>query len=185
LINYGYPGYQVYVFFAAGKTDWSTWGNPGYYPVLAIYMFKNVVTFVIETILSVISLYLYRNHLTRTFHLTSPTALIFKRKHVKVVNSSNSHEKSNSSDSSAESVGGRNMANLVLVMSMAGFFHNCVLTSSAVYNWINPSANLVAKILSFLSVFTTAVRHASNFLLFYFFNKMFKKEALSVFAGRR
>jgi hypothetical protein len=185
LINYGYPGYQVYVFFAAGKTDWSAWGNPGYYPVLAIYIFKNVVTFVIETILSGISLYLYRNHLARSFHLTSPTALIFKRIHKKAKDSSHSHEKSNSSDSSAETAGGKNMANLVLVMCVAGFFHNCVLTSSAVYNWINPSANLVAKILSFCSVFATALRHASNFMLFYSFNKMFKKEALSVFASKK
>jgi hypothetical protein len=182
LVNYGYPGYQVYSFYASGKTAWSTWDNPGYYPVLAIYIFKNVVTFIVETILSGISLVLYRHHLTRSFNLTSPNAGMPQQRTVQTEASSPLNNKANSGDNSAESVGGRNMTNLVIVMSVAGFLHNCVITSSAVFNWINPKANLVAKIMSFCSVFSTALRHASNFALFYTFNKMFKKEALSVFA---
>jgi hypothetical protein len=76
-----------------------------------------------------------------------------------------------------ESVGGRNMANLVLAISVTGFAHNSLLLTHTIYTLINPKPSLPLKILQFSAAFVSSLRHAINFHQFYFFKK---KEILGI-----
>jgi hypothetical protein len=80
------------------------------------------------------------------------------------------------------SAGGKQMANLVLVTSITGFVHNVLLTTQSFYYLMNPKPTLTLRIIQFSAYFATNVRHAMNFLHFYFFNTIFRKEASKVFA---
>jgi hypothetical protein len=81
--------------------------------------------------------------------------------------------------------GGRNMANLVLTQSITSFIHDFLLLSYTVFMLIYPKTSLTTKVLQFVSHFVTAVRHAMNFLQFYFFNSKFRDEIHFVYAKLR
>jgi hypothetical protein len=49
LIAYGTPNHDVFTFYGNSKTKWSKWPQDGFYVMLFIYIFKNVVTFMVET----------------------------------------------------------------------------------------------------------------------------------------
>jgi hypothetical protein len=195
LVNYGNPGYQVFTYFSFGRTVWSNWGMSGYFVMLIIYIIKNVVTFFIETLLNVISLFLFQRHLAKKRILTRPI-LATTRPNVITIQqpkttavTSHAQPRSqvelnqvNGPSSGADSVGGRNMANLVLMMSVTGFLHNMILLAYTIFYLLNPKPSLLVKILQFGSSFGSSLRHAINFLQFYFFNTNFRKETRLVFS---
>jgi hypothetical protein len=187
LVNYGEPGYQVFTYYGYIKGSWANWGTYGYSIMLFIYIFKNLVTFVFETLLNVTSLVLFKHRLAHKAKLVITKTAKSRPIHVNLVETSlslsaanNAHKHGESSGS--ESAGGRNMANLVMVMSLSGFIHNMVLLSFTLYNLINPKPNLAVKTLQFSAAFASTVRHAINFVQFYFFNTIFRKEAKLVLA---
>jgi hypothetical protein len=187
LINYGNSnGYQVFSIFTGGRTTWSAWGNPGYFIMIAIYVFKNGLTFFVETALNIGSLVLFQGYLAQKQRLTS---VLVTRRQMSHLNGHNSNfvssirVRENSDVLEAESPGGRNMANLVLFMTITGFVHNTLLTTFTVYNLIDPRPSLPLKLFQFVNVFASAVRHATNFLQFYLFNSNFRKEARTVLAS--
>jgi hypothetical protein len=175
----------VYSYFSAGRTPWSGWGSPGYYPMLFIYIFKHAFTFAGETLLNVISLVLFQRHLARKHLLTAhhalavtrQTALSIKRKPISNQTTRTSQrETDNQLNNESSSPGGRNMANFVLTMSITGFIHNVLLTTFTLYNLNFPKPSFTLKILQFCSAFSSNVRHAVNFFQFFFFNTAFRKE---------
>jgi hypothetical protein len=154
--------------------------------MIAIYIFKNGITFFVETALNVISLILYQRRLSqkRRLHTNSVTT----RTH-KTLNQTETQgiasiqpgsiaaiEQNNDTAEVSTSAGGRNMANLVLTQTISSFIHDTLLLSYTLFILINPKPGLTSKVLQFVSAFATAVRHAANFLQFYFFNSKFRNE---------
>jgi hypothetical protein len=183
LVNYGYPGYQVYTYFVASRSTWSNLGMFGYYPMLFIYIFKNIVTFFFETVLNIISLVLFRRHLAQKNKLQAAkmgTGTV-NRGRVSVISTAQhqthfSNSVTYQATSANESTGGRNMANLVLVNTITGFVHNVLLTTFTIYNLNYPKPSLTQRTIQFSSYFASTVRHALNFVQFYSFNTTFRKE---------
>jgi hypothetical protein len=156
----------------------------GYYPMLFIYIFKNIITFFLETVLNVISLFLFRRHLTQKNKLQAPKTggtVVMYRGGVSVISTAQNHTHVTSTLASQatntnELSGGRNMANLVLVNTITGFIHNVLLTTFTIYNLNYPKPSLTLRIIQFCSYFASNVRNAINFLEFYLFNTTFRKE---------
>jgi hypothetical protein len=185
LVNYGYPGHQVFTYYSYSKSAWSLWSNYGYFIMLCIYIFKNLITFVFETTLNVFSIYLFQRHLAQKARLTHPTAN-FRHSHSLQSDCStlnNVRHVSAVAANKSESSGGKNMAKLVLVISITGFIHNSLLLTFTVYYLVFTKPTLMLKILQFVSNFASTLRHAINFVQFYFFNSNFRKEARLVFAN--
>jgi hypothetical protein len=152
--------------------------------MLCIYIFKNLVTFVFETTLNVFSLYLFQRHLAQKARLTNPGAN--NRHHSLQSDGStlnNARQVPAAATNRNESSGGKNMAKLVLVISITGFIHNSLLLAFTVYYLVFTKPTLMLKILQFISNFASTLRHAFNFVQFYFFNTNFRKEARLVFAN--
>jgi hypothetical protein len=157
LINYGYPGYQVYTINAYSRNSWSSVDNPGYYPMLFIYIFKNCFTFGFETVLNIISLILFQRHLAQKTKLTGPKMSVVNRPkeggrrstaHV-FTTSRITHQTAELEDPAGEggrSAGGRKMANLVLVTSVTGFIHNVLLTTYTMYYLNFPKVSLTLRV---------------------------------------
>jgi hypothetical protein len=181
LVNYGYPGYQVYTYFVASRSAWSNFGMFGYYPMLFIYIFKNIVTFFIETVLSIISLILFRRHLKnkRKLHPSATGTVAVNVGDLSLMTAASSHRPSYlrlQTSITNEFAGARNMANLVLVNTITGFVHNVLLTTFTMYNLNYPKPSLTLRIIQFCSYFASTLRHALNFIQFYSFNINFRKE---------
>jgi hypothetical protein len=185
-VNYGYPEYHLYTYFAASRAVWSSLGMAGYYPMLFIYIFKNVFTFLIEILLNMTSLALFQSHLAKKAKLVAPPPG-HNISMVETINHNASFamtaRQSHARGKNESSAGGRNMANLVLVKSASGFAHNMFLTTYTMYYLNNPKVSLTLRILQFCSYFASTLRHAINFLQFYFFNTTFRKEA-RIFFGK-
>jgi hypothetical protein len=192
-----YPDLNFFSYFTASRTSWSAWGMFGYYPMLCIYIFKNIVTFFIETLMNVISLILFKRHLANKATLVGPRASLRKpteRSDVRqtvssvvtqtriITNPSRVGDDQSSSGSGGGSAGGKNMANLVLMKSVTGFIHNVALTTQSFYYLMNPKPTVTLRIIQFSAYFATTTRHAMNFVQFYFFNTNFRKEANLVFS---
>jgi hypothetical protein len=176
-INYGSSGFHVYTLVSSFRTPWSTWGNPGYYPMLFVTIFKNLVTFLVETVLNVISLVLFRRHLANRAKLVRPSGHIGRE-------TTTAHQTGQAGESSRESPGGRNMANLVLfISSVTGFVHHSLLLTVVVYAIFYPVPTVINKALVFATFFASNLRHALTFVQFYMFNSAFRKEALAVLAS--
>jgi hypothetical protein len=192
-----YPDLQVFTYFTASRTAWSAWGMFGYYPMLFLYIFKNLVTFFIETMMNVISLILFKRHLAHKATLVGPKASQKRppeRNDARTVSSvitqtriitAPSRAGDDQSSSGGGSAGGKKMANLVLMKSVTGFIHNVSLTTQSFYYLINPKPTVTLRIIQFSSYFATTFRHAMNFVQYFFFNTNFRKEANLVFAKFR
>jgi hypothetical protein len=186
-VNYGYPGYHLYKYFAASRAAWSNQGMAGYYPMLFIYIFKNIITFIFETFLSLTSLVLFQRHLAHKAKLVGPSAGF----NLTVIEGTmdgggslaTATNRTTARSKNEPSAGGRNMANLVLVKSTTGFVHNMFLTTYTMYYLNYPKVSVTLRILQFCSYFASTLRHSVNFLQFYFFNTTFRREA-RVFFGR-
>jgi hypothetical protein len=185
LVNYGYPGYQVYTYYGIMHTSWGNWGNYGYSVMLFIYIFKNLVTFIIETVLNVTSLVLFKRHLAHKAKLLSTKTIKAKPIQANLLETSTSHSAANSAHKhgESESAGGRNMANLVMVMSLSGFVQNMIQLVFTVCTLVNSKPNLGIKALQLTASFASTVRHAMNFAQFFCFNSNFRKETKLVFAN--
>jgi hypothetical protein len=183
LVNYGYPGRQVWTYYAASKTVWSAWGNDGYSIMLFVYIFKNLLTFLAETTLNIISLVLFQRHLAHKASLVggqrNTTALDATKDGTSVVGT-NALRSQAGQRGNSESPGGRNMANLVLVKSSTGFVHNMFLTTYTIYYLNNPKVSLTLRILQFCSYMASTFRHGINLALLYSFNTSFRKEVYLV-----
>jgi hypothetical protein len=182
LIDYGDRENKVFNFFASIKNNWSEWGRPGYEIMLAIYIFKNVITFAIETVLNVTSLILFQRHLANKRKLVVLNANVFAlttmiRNREFTMTNTTQIRTNHKNHVYNKSVGSRNMADLVLVKSITGFVHNIFLTSFTMYYLFYPKVSLTLRILQFCAYFASTVRHAINFHQFYFFNTAFRKEA--------
>jgi hypothetical protein len=150
--------------------------------MLFTYIFKHVVTFFVETVLNVLSLVLFNRHLEKKRRLVAPTAINMVL--AVVANTRNDFKnnvKESQASNGAESAGGRNMANLVLVKSLTCLIHNILLTAFTVFFLINPKLSLTIRILQFCAYFASALRHAFNFVQFYLFNASFRNEARFIF----
>jgi hypothetical protein len=181
LVNYGYPGYQVYTIYSNTRIPWSAWGNPGYFFMISIYILKNGVTFFVETALNVTSLILFLRHLTQKNRLMNEMGIVRRATRLAASTNNSLHHLSNMRRNSAvnnllSTPGGRNMANFVLTVSITGFIHNVLLVTFTVYYSIMPKPSLTMRALQFTAYFASTLRHAINFIQFYFFNKSFRKE---------
>jgi hypothetical protein len=206
LVNYTFPESQFYTYYTTSRTVWSAWGNQGYYPMLFIYIFKNCFTFAIETVLNIFSLVLFQRHLAHKATLVGPKPNTNRHNqnvqhHVDAdvdgsitdpnnattitTNGRSRRTGESHSSSSGGSTGGRKMANLVLIKSVTGFVHNVLLTTQSFYFLNNPKTSVTLRSIQFSAYFATNVRHAINFLQFYFFNAAFHKEALIALAETR
>jgi hypothetical protein len=174
LVNYGYPGYRVYTYFLNSRSTWSNWSNTGYFLMLSIYILKHAVTFFLETVLNVISLVLFQRHFAQKAKLTIRSLSAPKQKQSTSVSASQ--------EMNRESPGGHKMAYLVLFMSASGFLHSLILLSHVMYSLIYPKPGLTVKTLLFCGHFASAIRHAVNFVQFYWFNSAFRKEARALLA---
>jgi hypothetical protein len=198
LVNYDYPDYRVIIYFTTLKTAWSAflnWGMPGYHIMLIIYIFKNVITFVIETFLNVASLVLFKRHLTRKATLVRRNQTDMINIVIAQNNISNIPILSNfirpqytpilKQDRYRNGLadGGRNMAYLVLVKSITGFIHNVLLITFTMYYLNYPQPGLTMRVLQFGAYFASTVRHAVNFFQLYLFNRSFRKEVRSLFGN--
>jgi hypothetical protein len=198
-VNYGYPGYHVYTFYSNTKIAWSAWGNPGYFVMISIYILKNGVTFFVETALNVTSLILFKRHLAHKNRLMSGAAASRKQTKIEQAPHSSHQNRAASSihplainlniqnstaavDSSSSSTGGKKMAHLVLTMSITGFIHNVLLVTFTVYYSVIPKPSFTMRALQFTAYFASTLRHAINFVQFYFFNSAFRKETRIVLA---
>jgi hypothetical protein len=203
LVSYGPVKTEMFTFFSVTRGAWSFWPTSGYFIMLFIYIFKHVVTFAFETVLNITSLVLFQRHLAR------------KRRIVVAVYPHTRHENNNKSNNSAVmmntttagagssmhtahnennrnnggesegSAGGRNMAMLFMLLSVTGFAHSSLLTGYTLYGLVYPKQGVASRVLQFSSTFASALRHAANFLLFYFFNATFRKTAREVFVNMR
>jgi hypothetical protein len=173
LVNYGYPGYEVYKYYGTTRISWSAWGQPGYYVMMFVFIFKNVVTFFVMTGLNFVSLILFQRHLS---HKASLGAVI--RLGLRTLNQDRGLDEPNSN--SIRYTGGRNMARLVLFISITGFVHNVFLTTYTLLYLTTPNSDYV-RTLNFCAYFSSTLRHAINFAQFYLFNTHFRKEARIVF----
>jgi hypothetical protein len=188
LVNYGYPGCHVYTYYSSGRNNWSSWGNPGYYIMIAIYIFKNGITFFVETALNVVSLILFQRYLAYHNSVTINGLVSRRAKALNHIHTQGSGSVQPVRDIAAEqhnntvdtSAGGRNMANLVLTQTVSSFIHDTLLLSYTLNMLINPKQADTSRILQLVSTFATAVRHSINFLQFYFFNSKFREEVCIV-----
>jgi hypothetical protein len=153
-------------------------GGDGYYVMLFVYLAKNVITFAVETLLNVVSLVLLHRHLVHKAHLvhhaphtTLHAMVILPKITAKPATGAGGH--GNGSGSAHES---RNMQHLVLVKSVTGFIHNVLLITFTLFYLNNPSSTLTLRIVQFNAYFASTVRHAINFILFYFFNSTFREQ---------
>jgi hypothetical protein len=175
-INYGYPGYEVYKYYGITRLSWSGWGNPGYFVMMFVFIFKNVVTFFVITGLNVVSLILFQRHLSKKTRLVSTIGIVNR------TTLDRNRELDESGGSSSRSTGGRNMAKLVLSTSVTGFIHNVFLTTFTLMYLTTPNGGTTSKVLNFCAYFSSTLRHAINFVQFYFFNTNFRNESNIVFA---
>jgi hypothetical protein len=165
-----YPDQQMYTFYAANvKTDWSTYPRFGYFVMLFIFVFKHVVTFIIETVLSVVSLVLFQRHLAHKVKLTRTSTVTRARLNEQMLTTAGP------ASSNEQETGGRKMANLVFVMSITGFVHNAIMLTYTVFN-LTSKANTFLRVLGFVAYFSSTVRHSVNFVQFYCFNTAFRTE---------
>jgi hypothetical protein len=193
-INYGFPEYQVYTYFSYGKTPWSNWGNSGYYLMLFIYIFKHLLTFVIETFLNVFSLVLFQRHLAHKAKLTGGATVMARTNRTMETEGSASlnisqaqarpvkDEPAANNSKTDSGAGDRKMANLVLIMSITGFIQSILLFIYTLYSLIFTKPTVPYRSLQFCAFFSTTFRHAINFVQCFFFNTNFRKEALIFFA---
>jgi hypothetical protein len=177
LVNYGYPGYQVFTYFGVYKVAWSAWGNPGYYVMMFVFIFKNGLTFLIETVLNAVSLVLFKRHLSNKVTLGGGGGSLLRP-----IGAASQRHVEKKDHASHASVGGRNMAMLVLVNSVTGFVHNVLLLAFTLSYLIGTQSIILSRVLNFSAYFSSTVRHAVNFLQFYLFNTYFRKEANIFFA---
>jgi hypothetical protein len=161
---------KMAVYFNFSRSPWSGWGNPGYYIMLFITIFKHLVTFLVEMVLNVISLVLFRRHLANRAKLIKPKGNIRR-------DTTTALQINQAEENSRESPGGRNMANLVLFRSVTGFVHHFLLLALILYSIVSPIPNLITRILMFTTFFASTLRHALTFAQFYMFNTAFRKEA--------
>jgi hypothetical protein len=193
LVQYG-ESRVIFSYFNAGRAPWSSLGEAGYFPMLFIYIFKNIVTFAFETVLNLYSLYLFQRHLARKARLIAAETSMIVRGQTMANNSvtiapnqlttkpSRRPGNSDAGGNSGKGSGGRNMANLVLVNSITSFIHN-VITTYTLYYLNNPKPTLILRALQFMYYFATVVRHATNFFLFYF-STLILEERRSIFSER-
>jgi hypothetical protein len=102
-------------------------------------------------VLNVTSLVLFRRHLAHKAKLKSTAvARIFEQeagdRNEADVSLSTQKNKEDNSRSSSGSIGGRNMAKLVLVNSVTGFVHNVLLTAFTFYYLNNKKPTLTMRI---------------------------------------
>jgi hypothetical protein len=164
VVNYGLPDHPVFLYFTSTRNPWSAWGNPGYYLVLFISIVKHIVTFFMGTVLNVISLLLFQRHLKSKKLLVGPSAIRANQQPRQV------------GENDRMSPGGRQMTNLVLFITVTGFFHHSLLLNLLVYSLYNPQITLTLRIIIFFAFFSSTLRHALNFVQFYLFNAAFRKE---------
>jgi hypothetical protein len=184
LVKYDPLGHSdVYTFYTTGKNAWANWGSPGYWTMMSIYIFKHAVTFAVETILNITSLVLFKQHLENRARLIGiNVTLIGQNVSTTATVNVQALAKNNEEDhASGESAGGRNMAYLVIFLSLTGFVHNVLLTGFQFYSLIYPKPSAQSRAFQFCAFLASAVRHAINFLQFYWFNNMFKKTARGLF----
>jgi hypothetical protein len=192
LVDYGFTEINVYTFYSIGtNVAWLTRGQPGYIVQLFIYTFKNIVTFLFEAVLNVISLVLFKRHLAQKTRLVAGaprlssaaqsnqrnrvSSIVAPVVHIRPISSVGHHL--GGSGSSSHSAGVRNMALLVLFKAITGFIHNVLLLTFTVYVLIYPKPTFTLKILQFCAYFASTLRHAVSFPQFYAFNLTFRKEA--------
>jgi hypothetical protein len=194
-----YPDRTVYTVYAAyTNSAWSKLPSFGYYVMIFIFIFKHVVTFTVETVFNVISLILFQRHLANKAKILGPSpsaGLASVSKPNLSINKTGSvmpikrasrgmslgNALTGNSGNNDPSAGGRKMANLVLIMSVTGFAHNAILLTYTVCNLTLP-LSVFLRSLNFLAYFTSALRHAINFLQFYLFNTAFRKETRFILA---
>jgi hypothetical protein len=174
LVNYGYPRYKVNNYLILGRTAWSSWSGDGYYYMIGIYVFKNFLTFIVETLLNITSLVLFKRHLARKVRLQAPRldTIIQTQGGGQTMPSG----KTRRSMSREAGTGGRHMADFVLVMSVTGFATNMMQLFYTLYFTANPKPTLIMRLLQFIAFFASTFRHAINFVLFYAYNVNFRKE---------
>jgi hypothetical protein len=184
LINYGYPEYHVFIYYSYSKTSWSSWGNSGYYTILFMHFFKNVVTFSVETFLNVLSLVLFQRHLAHKSLLTGASVAMtrtnrsIQKESARTVRSSSTTNLSRSESGA----GGRNMAYLVLFMSVTGVIHSVLLFAYTLWAVLITKTTVSYKALQFSAFLATTLRHGINFVQCYLFNTSFRMEANAVIA---
>jgi hypothetical protein len=146
--------------------------------MLFVYIIKNVVTFAVETVLfnSIWTSLGSQATACGLGTIAGTRTLGQDAWSVTVVSTQPAR-----GEPASQSTGGRNMAKLVLVNSVTGFVHNVLLLTYTIYILKNPKPTLVVRLLQFCGYFSSTLRHSLNFLLFYFFNTSFRKEANIVF----
>jgi hypothetical protein len=174
-----YPVNQVFTYWRTQKCAWGNLPSSGYYQILAMNLFKNVVTFFVETVLNMISVVLFRRHLSKKATLvgTNRSATTKKPSNTITKSLANTSNDTQASSSNGPSAGGRNMANLVIFKTVTGFFHNVILTTYTMWVVVSPQPTPTYRMLMFLSYFASTLRHSINYFQFYYFNTAFRNEA--------
>jgi hypothetical protein len=136
----------------------------------AVTIFRSVVICLIYIILNLISLYLFKQHMTKKSQMVGPR---ITENSISVLSIQNSSLQRNISQNNAGAKlnAERNATQMVTFMCVVSVVHQIVLLANFLYVLIVGSFNFSTSILLFITSEVTSLRHATNFFVFYFFNR--------------
>lgn len=178
--NYLIQNGAVFVIYTVNLVPWGLKGSYGYVVMYSIYLFKHVLTLIVEIILNMISLKKFRSFIAkknslrmRTFNSTATTT------HHEEFDEppppppqSSRHQSASSKSLDAD----RNITKLVFLNTLASFLHHSILIVYVIYYLHAQKLSSAVRCVQLLAALASVLRHGANFFFFYGFNTNFRDQ---------